>query len=216
VVSTISILIASLTPVSSVPLVPITPTTPEDTWETDINPYLKNPPCTFTSEVDESFVKPVVAAARAEATARLEQISAVELADSEAARFAGLPTTGQQAGTFATIIAADAVASAEEEKRKALAAHVGSWSENDAERLNELKELLSSGNISKLKPFLVRAVAKDHAIVRYESGFSVLVCGGSLVVMYFSQRDPPFAAQRQPLVLLLEKKPDKVFVYRAE
>ena len=166
------------------------------------------------SPVDENFVRPVASGMRANAVARLQQVSAIELSERDAARLLGLRLPQERPGALATVLTANEIGELEKAQSDALDRRIGSWSRADDDRLAELKSLLISSEISLFKPFLVRAVGKARSFPRYYEWYSVVQCGDQLGVHYTSPREPPVRAQRHPIVVLLEANPREVLVAR--
>jgi len=179
------------------------PADAQDSWEAkDSGPQLT----VSCNSVDPSLVAPVPTAHRLAAITSLERVPAIALDRGQTARLLDLEDSDKSisaTGRIKTVIG-----KLKEQKRLELEERIGSWSQSDQERLDRLEALEGSPAISKFKPYLVRAIAKND----YGTGFFVTDCEGSLGVMHGSLGSgPPPPTIRFPLVVFLAHAPKSVW-----
>jgi hypothetical protein len=166
-----------------------------DPWEATQAPQHNPDSC---KKLDDALVAPVPEAARAEAISRLESVSAIALDEPEAARLLGVPASEASAAWRLSA----AISELEDEKRQ------GSWGPLDQERLDALQALSGGAAPPALKPYLVRAVAKNE-----QTGhFRATRCGDDLVVSHGSLGHSTPRSTRLPLVVFLERAPVNIYV----
>ena len=123
----------------------------------------------------------------------------------EAAALLGLGTAPADVTAQAMIKAA--ISKLAEQKRLELEERVGSWGPMDQERLDRLQRLEASSTLLSLRPYLIRAIAKNE----FTGGFWVSVCDDTIFVIHGSLGHSIPPSIRLPIVFL-NSAPDHVYV----
>jgi hypothetical protein len=174
---------------------------PLDSWEAADG--ARRPALASCTEIPSALVVPLPEQARPAAITRLESVETVALDDAEAAGLLSLPpSSDHQGATLAARLVDEAIEQVYQAQR------TGDWSVAFPHRLDALEELARSGVTSRLRPFLVRAIAK----IEHTGGFEVGLCGDTLQIVHGSlgHRVPP--STRVPLVVFLEHAPASLYV----
>jgi hypothetical protein len=175
-----------------------------DPWESKGIPPNDEAGC---FELDRALIIPVPQDQRAEAIARLESVPALRLDDADAARFLHIVQTQPRQGLVTNFVD-KAIANLREQKRKELDERVGSWGPMEEERLTKLVALRDSPHLLDLKPYLVRAVAKNE----FTGAFWVTSCDDAVFVMHGSLGHAIPQSQRLPIILFLDHLPKHVYI----
>lgn len=170
----------------------------QDPWETAL------PPVGSCREVEPDLVIPVAAAARSEAISMLTQASVLPLSDSQLSRLAAVSNSDSSAAGHVTTI----ISRLTRQKEEVLRTSVGSWNGTMELRLIQLERLQASPRLAELRPFLVRGVAGNE----HTGEFFVQWCGGDLTVRHSSLGATRPPGTRVPVVVYLEKLPNRVLV----
>ncbi len=165
------------------------------------------PPSDWTGcrPVNPMLVKPVQRPARAEASARLERDPVVPLDGFETAQMIGVPDVSSGENLAVWLVSKEAE-QLENQRQAVLERHEGSWSLTSEINLNQLRKLQASGELQKLRPFLVRGRAK----IEFTGGFGVSACGNLLHVHYISLGFTASVVTRLPVVVFLDHAPVRV------
>jgi hypothetical protein len=173
-----------------------------DAWETKGSGQRLVTPC---NSLDPSLIAPVPADRRHSGIASLEGEPIIALDKNQAARFLGLHNGDKNISALGRI--KSAIQKLREQKRLEIEERIGSWAMSDQERLDRLETLSASSSINGLKPYLVRAIAKND----FGTGFFVAQCGDSLDISHGSLgRGPAPPTIRFPLIIFLDRQPKSV------
>jgi len=175
-----------------------------DSWEGD---PAHRPDDSTCSTVERALVVPVASSARGDAIARLETLPVIALDGAAAAKLLDPQEAAVRENASASELIRLAIARLGEQKRRQLDQHIGGWSLADQKRLDELKKLGSSSEISALQPFLVRAVAKNELT----GGFVARLCSDALHITHWSLGNSTPPSIRLPVVVFLERAPRGVY-----
>jgi hypothetical protein len=170
-----------------------------DDWE---NP----PPASLhdCSSIDESLVVPVPLAQRSEATGRLDDVTLVELTPKEVLAFLGSTPEAGSSGLDRIRKAAERL---KEQRREELEDHHGSWSISDQQRFDNLSKMMTDRSASDLRPYLVRAVAKNEGT----GAFLASLCGEGLEIIHVSLGHSTPPTVRAPVIVFLQTKPAAIY-----
>jgi hypothetical protein len=155
--------------------------------------------------IDAALIAPVPVAHRPEAIAELENVAITELDQGQMLTLLDLPSDPSTSG--ASRINA-AIAILEEQRRIALEDRIGSWPRAYQERLDGLHHLDADPSTATLRPFLVRAVAKNEG----SGAFSASACKDGLVIYHGSLGHWVPPSTRLPIVVFLDHVPARVFI----
>jgi hypothetical protein len=170
-----------------------------DSWEA------RPPPCPGPwKQIDEVLIVPVPKEHRPEAIAKLQNTSAVPLGARDASALLDLPADSAPERTRVL----EAIVQKLDAQRRCKPCDVGPWTPEDQQHLDHLKAVASKPFSAGLRPFLVRAVARNEVT----AGFRAATCGDSLVIFWggLGHSTPP--SIRIPVVLFLQHAPKKVYV----
>ena len=174
-----------------------------ESWES--NPTDKLP--TNCTNVERSLIVPIPAVRRADAIARLANRSSRRLTEKQVVAILNLRSSSDASASGRI---EHAIAALTQQKRLAEEKAKGSWSSADQDRLQKLEAFASGPTPEKLKPYLLRGVARYEAT----GGFEVSSCdAGVFIVWHLALVPSPNASTRLPLVVFLETAPKKVIVY---
>ncbi|NOW48158.1 hypothetical protein FHW96_004342 [Novosphingobium sp. SG751A] len=181
--------------------------TAADAWETrnSTSPE-KSAAFKDCEEIPRVLIQTVPNTARNKAIAMLDNISAIPMADRDAARLIEFPLKGRS--SLSSTLVATEIAELNARKHQALDQNQGSWSLADSGELNSLSERYESGIYRTSRPYLVRAVAKNEKTGR----FFVSACKDDLYIEHGSLGHSIPPSIRVPLVVFLSHPPSKVFV----
>ena len=168
-----------------------------DAWESF--PPANLPDC---HSIDRSLLVPVPTTHRSEAIARLNNTSFVELTRPQM-----VALVGREVGSGEGLLKNE-IQRLREQRREALQNHRGSWSLYDQQRLDSVSKTMSHSAGPRLRPFLVRAVAKYEGT----GGFGADMCGTSLSIVHGSLGHSTPPSIRAPIVVFLPNLPAKVYV----
>jgi hypothetical protein len=155
--------------------------------------------------IEPALIVAIPIAHRSEAIAQLESVSIIELDQSRLTALLDL-TPDTSASAPAWIKAA--IGSLNQKRRSELEDHVGGWTQADQNHLDRLQTLQADPLTATLKPFLVRAVAKNEAT----GGFYVSSCRDSLAVSHVSLGHSVPTSKRLPIIVFLKRAPTRVYV----
>jgi hypothetical protein len=173
-----------------------------DAWEVPSPTVADDADCTL---VEPPLIGAVHTSLRAQSTAALADVPVVELTEGEAARLIAAPR--QNDAPLAPILLANFLDEMRERKHRAEVESRDSWSVADENELVALSARYAAGGHRSYRPYLVRAVAKHEGT----GGFYAKMCGRDLHVSHGSlgRTIPP--STRVPLVIYLNRQPDRVF-----
>jgi hypothetical protein len=174
-------------------------------WESDgAKQKPTSSPCT---PVEPALILPTIASHRSDAIDQLEHSPIIEIDERSAARMVE-PSGAKEVSDSASSVIGKAIAALEERKRRELVNHEGSWSLADQRRLNELEALKKNGTLSSLRPFLVRAIAKNE----FTGVFQASICGKTLSITQSSLGKTTPASIPLPVVVFLNSAPTNLYL----
>lgn len=171
-----------------------------DAWES-------RPPANLRdcSDLDESLVVPVPVRHRLRAIARLKNVAIVKLSRSDSMTLLGRRPGNNWSGRDEV---RSAIERLKEQRLEELEHRKGSWSLHDQQRLDGLMKMIADPRTSELRPFLVRAVAKNERT----GGFFASLCGESLEIIHGSLGYSTPSSIRAPVIVFLRTKPRTIYV----
>jgi hypothetical protein len=175
-------------------------------WERDGAKQKPDPSqCT---PLERALILPTIPSQRGVAIAQLERTPVIELDPRDVAKMVELPGSNEVSDSASRVVS-KTIAELEERKRQELIDHIGSWSLADQSRLEELETLKKkNGTLSSLKPFLVRAIAKNE----FTGEFIASLCGKTLEITHASLGKSTPASVPLPVVVFLNSAPTNVYL----
>jgi hypothetical protein len=157
--------------------------------------------------LEPALILPTIASQRSDAIAQLEQSPIVAIDERVAAKLVE-PSGSKEVSDSASSVIDRVMAKLEERKRRELVDHEGSWSLADQSRLNELEALKKNGTLMLLRPYLVRAIAKNE----FTGEFQASLCGKTLSITHFSLGRSTPASIPLPVVVFLNSAPANLYL----
>jgi hypothetical protein len=152
--------------------------------------------------VENVYVRPAAAARRGQAVRLLESASVVAPGEAEAAALLGMARRGR--GSLAARYLDARIAGQDAARRAVFERRTGSWSRADQMVLDDMKAIRAGPRMRRMRFYLARGLVQPP----YEQGFSLHICGTTLVVAQFSLRaDSRRRPARVPVIALLERPP---------
>lgn len=174
-------------------------------WETSLDDI---PPASDCENIGQPMIQPLNPPHREQGVAILSDVAFLLIPDEEAARLLGLPPAGEK--PLATAIFRAFLDEMRQRKHRALVERSDSWSVADQRELETLNARFETGDHSRYRPYLVRAVGKfgdGHGGPPHMGGD---LCGGDLHIgsLTFSYTIPPSVPV--PAVVFLPRAPQRV------
>ena len=161
------------------------------------------------AEIEQWRIQPLNPPQRQIGVTRLANVPFLRVSEPEAARLIG--ATYRRGRPLAVTILEGQVAEMRARKRRAMVEHRDSWSVADQQELDRIIAHLGTPALRRLRPWLVRAVAKFGDGHGGAPSMFGSFCGGAelhLNTLTFSYTIPP--SERVPAIVFLERPPARV------
>lgn len=172
-----------------------------DDWESRIDIIYKE----GCFKIDHLWIRGVTVDRRSEAIESLNKVSSIAIEDENAGKWIGVTLHSEK--TLARQMLEEEIEILQKTKETVLTFRKGTWSLWQENRLGGLLQLQTSDRPDRMKPFLIRAIAKSE----HTKGFDATECDIGVGIRHVSIGSVVPKSIRLPAVVFLLKDPVKVF-----